>query len=156
PHMDYTRGGSVYGHGFRELFDKTSARLFVIIATSHYSASRFTLSRQNFLTPLGEAETDRNYVHRIATIYGDEAFDDPFAHFPEHSIELEVVLLQYLYEKHRPFRIVPLLVGSFGDAVQESSSPDRCEDIMRMVEALKVAEAKCEEEVCYIISGDLA
>ena len=40
-------------------------------------------------------------------------FDDPCAHLPEHSIELEVVLLQYLFEGRRPFRIVPLLVGSF-------------------------------------------
>jgi AmmeMemoRadiSam system protein B len=156
PHMDYTRGGAVYGHGFRELFDKSAARVFVIIATSHYSRSRFTLSRQNFLTPLGEVETDRNYVHRIASVYGDEAYSDPFAHFPEHSIELEVVLLQYLYERHRPFRIVPLLVGSFGDAVRDAKSPEGHDDISRMIAALKEAEAEAGEEVCYIISGDLA
>jgi MEMO1 family protein len=156
PHMDYTRGGTVYGHGFRELFDNTSAKVFVIIATSHYSRSRYSLSRQTFLTPLGGVETDLEYVDRIAAIYGDDAFADPFAHFPEHSIELEVVLLQYLYEKHRPFRIVPLLVGSFGDAVEEKETPESQEDIARMVAALQAAEAAAEEEVCYIISGDLA
>lgn len=156
PHMDYARGGSVYGHGFRELFDRTSARLFVIIATSHYSRSRFTLTRQDFLTPLGRAVTDGDYIDRIATVYGDEAFADPFAHFPEHSIELEVVLLQYLYERHRPFRIVPLLVGSFGDSVEDQASPGQQDDIARMLAALTVAEAEAGEEICYIISGDLA
>ena len=105
---------------------------------------------------MGQVETDRDYVDRIADIYGDDAFADPFAHFPEHSIELEVVLLQYLYENHRPFRIVPLLVGSFGDAVEEKVTPESQEDIAHMVAALRMAEAAADEEVCYIISGDLA
>ena len=47
------------------------------------------------------------------------------AHLPEHSIELEVVLLQYLYEGKRPFRIVPLVVGSFHDCVDSGTEPSR-------------------------------
>lgn len=156
PHMDYTRGNVTYGWGFRELFDRSAAKLFVIIATSHFSPARFTLTRQNFQTPFGIVETDQAYVDRIADHYGDGAFEDPVAHLPEHSIELEVVLLQFLYERFGPFRIVPLLVGSFHDAVVERSDPGRNDDIARMVQALQLAEAGANEEVCYIISGDLA
>jgi len=65
-------------------------------------------------------------------------------------------MLQFLYQNKRPFRIVPLLVGSFHDAVQAGQSPEVNADIRRMVEALRLAEQATPEEVCYIISGDLA
>ena len=156
PHMDYTRGGVTYGWGFRELVERTDARLFVIVATSHYSAARFGLTRMNFRTPLGTVETDQDYANRIVGEYGDGVFDDPFAHLPEHSVELEVVMLQHLLADRGPLRIVPLLVGSFDDCVQAGADPETRPDIARMVSALRNAEAGAGEPVCYIISGDLA
>jgi MEMO1 family protein len=125
PHMDYGRGNVTYGHGFRELIENTDATVFVIIGTSHYSAHRFTLTRQHFETPLGVAETDHDYIARIAEHYGEGVFGDPIAHIPEHSIELEVVLLQYLLTDRRPFKIVPLLTGSIGDRVEKNANPQR-------------------------------
>jgi AmmeMemoRadiSam system protein B len=156
PHMDYARGNVTYGWGFKELVEQSDARVFVIVGTSHYSLNRFTLTRQDFETPLGVVETNREYVDRIAKGYGPGVFDDPLAHHPEHSIELEVVLLQYLLGGHRPFKIVPLLVGSFGDCVDEWTLPAEVDDIGRMIAALRAAEAACPEPVCYLISGDLA
>jgi len=156
PHMDYGRGNITYGWGFKELAEKTDATVFVIVATSHYSHHRFTLTRQHFATPLGVAPTDQAYVDRIAAVYGEGLFDDELAHVPEHSIELEVVLLQYLLEKRRSFKIVPLLTGSLGDCVRDGRDPSRKRDVARMVKALREAEASCTEKVCYIISGDLA
>lgn len=156
PHMDYGRGNITYGWGFKELVENTDATVFVIIATSHYSHHRFTLSRQHFATPLGIAETEQAYVDRIATSYGTGLFDDELAHVPEHSIELEVVVLQYLLKNRRPFKIVPLLTGSLGDCVREGCDPGRKRDVAKMVKALRDAEASCSEKVCYIISGDLA
>jgi AmmeMemoRadiSam system protein B len=89
--------------------------------------------------------------------YGDGLFDDEYqAHLPEHSIELEVVFLQYLYEGRRPIRIVPLVVGSFQDSVEAVSLPVFREDVGRMVAALRAVEAETAEPICYIISGDLA
>jgi MEMO1 family protein len=156
PHMDYARGNITYGWGFKELIEQTDAAVFVIVATSHYSHHRFTLSRQHFESPLGVVETDQAYIDRIERDYGPGVFDDPLAHFPEHSIELEVVLLQYLLENRRPFKIVPLLVGSFGDCVKSGTSPSQAKDIAKMIAALRAAEAACPEKVCYLISGDLA
>lgn len=156
PHMDYARGGVTYGHGFKALVEQTSASLFVIVATSHYSPHRFTLTRKNYSTPLGTVPTDQAYVDRLEQLYGPGLFDDPFAHLPEHSIELEVLLLQYLLQDRRPFRIVPLLVGSFHDCVKGRTEPGQAADIARMVSALREAEQQAGEEVCYVISGDLA
>ncbi|HKB38875.1 MAG TPA: AmmeMemoRadiSam system protein B [Gemmataceae bacterium] len=157
PHIDYDRGRASYAWGFKEVFEHTRASLFVIIATSHYSRERFILTRQDFKTPLGLVSTDQDYIDRLVAAFGDGLFNDPFAHVPEHSIELEVVFLQYLYAARRPIRIVPLLVGSFeDDCVQTGKSPTTVEDIARMVQALREVGGQLKEPVCYIISGDLA
>ena len=156
PHMDYARGNVTYGWGFKELAERTDARLFVVVATSHYSHHRFTLTRQHFETPLGVCETDQPFVERLAAEYGPGLFDDPLAHLPEHSVELEVVILQHLFAARGSIRIVPLVVGSFGDCVQEGTQPGEFDDIARMARALRAAEAAAGEPVCYVVSGDLA
>ncbi len=157
PHIDYGRGGLTYTWGFKEVLERTPASLFVIIGTSHYSSHRFTLTRKHFQTPLGIAETDQGFIDRLVAHYGKGLFEDEWlAHFPEHSIELEVVFLQYLYEGKRPFRIVPLVVGSFHDCVEFGRTPRDADDIGRMVQALQAAERETPEPICYLISGDLA
>jgi AmmeMemoRadiSam system protein B len=159
PHMDYARGGLAYTHAFKEVAEKSDAALFVVIGTSHYSGHRFTLTRKNFKTPLGVVPTDQDYINRLEKHYGNGLFDDEWlAHFPEHSIELEVVFLQYLYGAlaHRPIRIVPLVVGSFADCIRNQQLPSACPDIARLIDALKIVEAEMKEPICYLISGDLA
>ncbi len=157
PHIDYARGGATYTWGFKELYERTDASLFVIIGTSHRSPKRFTLTRKHFETPFGIAPTDRGYIDRLVAHYGPGLFDDEInAHLPEHSIELEVVFLQYLYAGKRPFRIVPLVVGSFQDTVADRRPPHERRDIGRMVAALRATERDTPEPICYVISGDLA
>jgi AmmeMemoRadiSam system protein B len=156
PHIDYRRGGPSYAWGYKEVFESTGASLFVIIGTSHHSRHRFTLTRKDFRTPLGIARTDQLYIDRLVAHYGPGLFDDEWAHVPEHSIELEVVFLQYLYEGRRPIRIVPLVVGTFEDCSLEGCSPRTKPDVGRMIEALRRVEAETAEPICYIISGDLA
>src|SRR6185369_4001274 len=77
PHIDYGRGGLTYTWGFKEVVEKSNASLFVIIGTSHYSHERFTLTRQDFLTPLGIVPTDQRYIDRLEKLYGPGLFNDP-------------------------------------------------------------------------------
>ena len=160
PHIDYQRGGTTYTHGFREVVQHSDADLFVIIATSHFSPHRFILTRKHFRTPLGVAQTDQQFVQRVADIVGPSVFADEPAHLPEHSIELHVVFLQYCMEKlGRPFKIVPLLVGSFHDCIRDAVPPHEQDDIYLMTKALKTAAQEAHEagaKICYLSSGDLA
>jgi AmmeMemoRadiSam system protein B len=157
PHIDYGRGGRTYTWAFKELVEQTTSSLFVIIGTSHYSRHRFTLTRKHFKTPLGVVPTDQDYIDRLEKYYGPALFADEYqAHLPEHSIELEVVLLQYLLAESRPIRIVPLVVGSFHDAVLDRQQPSSSTDVERMMKALVQLEAELPEPPAYIISGDLA
>jgi AmmeMemoRadiSam system protein B len=157
PHIDYDRGGKTYTWAFKELFERTPASLFVIIGTSHYSSARFTLTRKSFETPLGIVHTDGAYIDRLVEHYGGGLFNDEHqAHLPEHSIELELVFLQYLYQGRRPFRIVPLVVGSFQDCVRSECLPAEADDIGRMIKALRALDETSDEPIGYVISGDLA
>src|SRR5262249_61793510 len=92
---------------------------------------------------------------------GDGLFGDEWlAHSPDHSTELEVLFLQYLYgsvlQPKRPIRIVPLVVGSFQDCVLNGQQPRYCPEIAALTRALQKVEAETKEPICYIISGDLA
>jgi len=154
PHIDFHRGGHTFAWGYKELIEHCDADVFVILGTSHYSRRRFTLTSKDFQTPLGLVETDKEFVDRLARHYGDGLFEDETAHLPEHSIEFHAVWLRYALD--RPFRIVPLLVGSFHDCIHAQMPPSRCPDIARMITALQKAEADSAAKVCYIASGDLA
>jgi MEMO1 family protein len=158
PHVDYHRGGAVYAAGFREWIERTAADTFLILATSHYAADRFTLSRRHFETPFGIVETDTAAVDLLAERYGARAFGDPLCVILEHSIELEVILLHFLLQKHKPFRVIPLLVGPMAgpDDADEETLPGEHEDIARMVQTLRDYLAEAGGRVGVLISGDLA
>ena len=104
PHYRLWRGGRTYTWAFKELVEQTTASLFVIIGTSHYSRHRFTLTR-NTSRPRSACPTDQEYIDRPEAHYGPACSPTNIMHLPEHSIELEVVLLQYLLGK-RPIRIM--------------------------------------------------
>jgi AmmeMemoRadiSam system protein B len=127
----------------------------VIVATSHYSLSRFTLTRKSFQTPLGLVETAEDVVDALADGFGPDLFEDECAHQPEHSIELQTVLMAHALTR-RPFRIVPLLVGSFSDAVDAGDDPSTLGDVARMVRTLTEVEQGSDLRFCYVVSGDLA
>lgn len=157
PHIDYNRGGFNFAHGYKALFEQTNARLFVIVGTSHYSPRLFTLTRKAFETPLGVVQTDQAFIDRVEQAYGPGLYEDELlGHLPEHSIELEVVFLQHVLGQSRPFRIVPLVVGSFAPILGKRGKAEMEAAISNMAAALKLAESQAGEPVCHVISGDLA
>ena len=89
--------------------------------------------------------------------YGDGLFDDPLAHLPEHSIELEVRARSSTCSRAAG-RSASCRCWSARshDCVHGRSDPAEADDIARMVAALRQAEAAAGEPVCYVISGDLA
>lgn len=157
PHMDYSRGNATYAHAYKELLKSTNARLFVILATSHYSDHPISLTRKDFQSPLGIIPTDQKFIDILVENLNEWIFEDEIvAHFPEHSVELEAVLLHYLLHQVPGVRIVPVVLGASriltkpGANFGAESVPDR------ILRALKDAETRVNEPVCYLLSGDLA
>lgn len=155
PHIDFGRGGPVYTWPYKDLARRCDAEIFVILGVAHqYCANRFALTRKDFETPLGLARTDRAYVDKISALAGDHFFDDELAHRTEHSIEFQVVFLQYLLGESRDYSIVPILVGSFHDLMGREPIDDP--EVHRFIEAMKAAEHASNKKVAYIGGIDLA
>jgi len=156
PHIDFQRGGPVYTWSYKELVERTDADTFVILGVAHqYCQRRFALTRKDFETPLGLVPTDREYVDRIAARAGRDLFEDELSHRTEHSIEFQVVFLQYVFGEERPFSIVPILVGSFHDLIERGVDPGSDPEISDFIDALREAEAASGRKVAYIGGIDL-
>jgi len=156
PHIDFQRGGPVYTWAYKELIERTDADTFVILGVAHqYCRHRFALTRKDFETPLGLARTDRAFVDQIAEAAGTHLFEDELAHRTEHSIEFQVVFLQYLLGGQREFSIVPILVGSFHDLMEDGTDPIESDEVRQFVDALRAAEAASGKKVAYIGGIDL-
>jgi AmmeMemoRadiSam system protein B len=156
PHIDFHRGGPVYTWPYRALVERSDAEIFVIVGVAHQLCrNRFALTRKDFGTPLGLVATDRGFVEHIAERAGAHLFDDELAHRTEHSIEFQVVFLQYLLQGRRPFSIVPILVGSFQDLMDRGRDPIESRDVRLFIDAVRSAEAASGKKVAYIGGIDL-
>ncbi len=157
PHIDFHRGGPVYTWSYKELVEQSDADTFVILGVAHqYCRNRFALTRKDFATPLGLVPTDGAYVDQIASEAGTDLFEDELSHRAEHSIEFQAVFLQYLLGDRRPFSIVPILVGSFHDLMEEGTDPIEDVQVRQFIDALRRAEAASGKRVAYIGGIDLS
>ena len=116
----------------------------------------FCLTRKDFATPLGNLSADRDLIDAIQSRCPDDLFEDEGVHRSEHSIEFQCLFLRYLYPEPIPLRIVPILSGSFHEAIQNGVSPMEIKPIRQFIEALNDTVSSAGEEVCYIASADLA
>jgi AmmeMemoRadiSam system protein B len=156
PHIDFQRGGHTYARSYRTILEHSSAEVFVILGVSHQPCrNRFVLTYKDFETPLGRARTDRTYVERLAAVAGSHLFDDEIAHRLEHSIEFQVVFLQYILGEKRDYTIVPILVGSFHDLLVRGVDPIQHPEVRKFIDAMNAAESSCGKPVLYIGGIDL-
>jgi MEMO1 family protein len=156
PHIDFPRGGPVYTWSYRDLVERSRADTFVILGVAHqYCRRRFVLTYKDFETPLGVVPTDRTYVDGLASLAGRDLFDDELSHRTEHSIEFQVVFLQYLLGGRRDFSIVPILVGSFQDLMERGIDPMQDPEVKRFIQALRTVETGRGKSVAYIGGIDL-
>ncbi len=148
PHIDFGRGGPAYAHAYHAL-EGCNADLYVVFGTAHASPPHlFTLTRQDFATPLGKVATDRAVVNALAAELGeDELFGDELVHVAEHSCEFQMVWLRWLLGD-RPFRAVPVLCSSISHLDDPAAATER------FLSAL--ARATAGREVCFVASADLA
>ena len=157
PHIDFQRGGFCYAFAHREIWEKNSDRCFIIFGTAHTPiASPFCLTRKDFMTPLGTLNVDGELMDAIQSRCPDDLFKDEGAHRSEHSIEFQCVFLRYLYPEPIPIKIIPILSGSFHEAVENGISPMEFKPIRQFIEALKEAVYSLGRRVCYIASADLS
>ncbi|MFW6040769.1 MAG: AmmeMemoRadiSam system protein B [Thermoplasmatota archaeon] len=106
PHAGYVYSGPIAAHAYKELYNDGNPDTIILIGPSHRSiSSEIALSDENFETPLGRVETDKNLVEKLK---GSMIRIDNMSHQNEHSIEVQLPFLQYIFED---FKIVPICLG---------------------------------------------
>ncbi|MFN3698571.1 MAG: AmmeMemoRadiSam system protein B [Dictyoglomus sp.] len=92
-------------------------------------------------TPLGDVEIDNELANKIFK-YSSHLKDDPSAHQPEHSLEVQIPFLQFLKSK---IRIVPITISNY-----------KFEVLSDLGIAISKAIAENNQEVMIIASSDFS
>jgi len=109
PHLDYPRGTPAYSQAYRLVAATAPPRRVIILGTNHSGqASGPVATRKDFQTPLGTTKTDRAFITALEKRMGADLCEHEFDHQREHSVELQLLVLQHLLGPER-FEIVPVL-----------------------------------------------
>jgi AmmeMemoRadiSam system protein B len=107
PHAGYMFSGSVAANAYYELASDGAPDTVVILGPNHtgYGSALAVMNEGFWRTPLGDVEIDGETANRI--VQETRIVDvDELAHRFEHSIEVQLPFLQYLYGSE--FKFVPI------------------------------------------------
>lgn len=107
PHAGYMYSGPVAAHSYYQLGRDGKPEIIVIFSPNHTGrGSALAIMREGvWRTPLGDVEIETETADKI--LQGSHIIDvDDIAHAYEHSIELQLPFLQYLFGSD--FRFVPI------------------------------------------------
>jgi len=124
PHAGYIYSGPVAAHSYYKLAEEGMPETFIIIGPNHtgYGALVSVYPSGKWSTPLGEIEVDAELARSIVN-NSEYAELDVYAHTEEHSIEVQLPFLQYLFGNK--FKIVPIVL-----ALQ---TPEVAEDLAKAI-----------------------
>ena len=155
PHIDFARGGVCYAYAYKTLAQRATADLYVILGTCHTPMQNpLALTKKGFETPLGIAVVDTELAQSVAEQFPYDSFEDEFSHRGEHSIEFQVLFLQYVLAETE-FTILPILCRSFHETIQQGSSPMQDTAYRQSIDALKEV-LFAMPTACLVASVDLA
>ncbi|RZN42203.1 MAG: MEMO1 family protein [Methanophagales archaeon ANME-1-THS] len=138
PHAGYMYSGRVAASVYAKL---PRADSFVILGTNHQGiGSLIAVSKEAWGTPLGEVEVDQAFVDALPKQLIDV---DETAHRYEHSIEVQLPFLQYLFDKN--FQFVPIAIALTDEETVREIGDDLAHTI-----------AQIDKKVVLIASSDFS
>jgi hypothetical protein len=157
PHLDPRRAGAIIARAIAEIGPQQAQPLRIVIFGTGHSLmdDLFALTRKHFETLLGKASCDTVFVDRVASRLGESAYRGELAHRDEHSIEFQVLYLQWLLREHS-FAIVPVLCGGFHALLEDGRTPREAPEFERMIEAVREAERELGGRTVYIAGVDFS
>ena len=140
PHIDYGRGKEVYRQVYRYL-KGAEKPLIVLLGTCHaFTEGVWNISAKGFETPLGILPNSAELRDMIKADGELRKCLNEWPHRTEHSLELQVPLIQFLTAGSR-VEILPILTGSMHDQITGARSLEDEEitvPLQRLREVLKV------------------
>jgi hypothetical protein len=155
PHVSPAGGYRSYRSAYELLGGNYGDRTFIVLGTSHYGQSeKFGLTRKSYRTPWGDTRTDLALVDELIARAPQAVVVEDYCHAVEHSIEFQVVFLQYLFGPD--VRVVPVLCGSFAKSLYEGGKPEEDEGVHRFFDALGEIGAREKQRLFWILGIDMA
>lgn len=109
PHAGWPYSGAVAAKVFAGIREKGKPDTFIIFGAVHrWAGINAVYGHGAWGTPLGDAEVDQALASRILEEAGEWVCEEPHAHSGEHSIEVQLPFIKYLFPKAR---IVPIAVN---------------------------------------------
>lgn len=134
PHAGYVYSGPEAAHVYYELAKQRKPAVVIALGPNHTGmGSAVAVSKETWKTPLGEVEVDQAVAERLHRKCGIVDLDEA-AHRFEHSIEVQLPFLQYIYGE---FKFVPISLG-----------------IQDLETALELAECIALQEALVLASSD--
>lgn len=156
PHADIKAGLLSYAHAIQALKASATPDIIIIFATSHFSnADQFILTSKDFKTPLGITKTDKNCIDAIRSNCTVPLITDDSAHRAEHSIEIDLLMLQYVYGASE-FTLIPVLVSGLHSFMTSQIDPFEHEKIASFVKSIQAYAKSEDKSVLFVSSGDLS
>lgn len=110
PHAGYMASGPVAAHAYHSLAQDGKPDVIVVFGPNHTGrgSAMSIMNEGAWRTPLGDVEIDVETANQIVKTLHIVDVDDR-AHADEHSIELQLPFLQYMYGSG--FKFVPICFG---------------------------------------------
>jgi len=117
PHAGYVYSGPIASHGFAEVYKNFKSLDTVVILGPNHSGVGAAVSfypEGKWHNPLGAVSIDTDLIdfaqsYDFGDIQNRIGFESS-AHLSEHSIDIQLPFLQYLYQKEH-FKFVPICLG---------------------------------------------
>jgi AmmeMemoRadiSam system protein B len=108
PHAGYVYSGMPAAHSYLRIHEDGKPDHIVILGPNHYgTGSRVAVCNDNWETPLGTVRYDAELGSAIVDA-NEHATNDCVAHSSEHSIEVQLPFLQYIFGDD--FSFVPISI----------------------------------------------
>ncbi len=156
PHLDYARGAPCYADAYATLAQTPVADRYVILGTNHSGRSAGVVATtKSFCTPLGVVATDGDFIERLESRLGVSLTVEELDHLWEHSIELQVHILQVI-AGDRSFQIVPLLCPNPCREADAAPAESTASALARFADALGMLVAEGNARTVVLAGADLS
>lgn len=155
PHVSPSGGHKSYRAAYQALGAGYRDRTFIVLGTSHYGQpEKFGLTRKSYRTPWGDARTDMHIVDELTARAPQAVVQEDYCHAVEHSIEFQVLFLQYLYGPD--VKVVPVLCGPFARSLYEGGKPEGDEGVRSFFDVLGEIGEREKSRLFWILGIDMA
>jgi AmmeMemoRadiSam system protein B len=115
PHAGYVYSGPCATHGFAFMLKTNLPDTLILLGPNHTgnAQAEFSLSLEDFETPLGIIKNNEELRKELIKASKGLIQNDETAHKSEHSLEVQLPFLQYIYQRaKKEFKIIPIVLST--------------------------------------------